>query len=324
MKRLILLLLAGTMAACMPEKEQTTPDNEQQSVQDSTSLKVALMPTLDCLPFYYAKEHDIYQTLGLEVRLLTFNSQMDCDTAFQRGHAELSYTDLVKAAALQGGGTGLYVIAQTDGGDELITSKSKRIKKLTQLKNSMIGISRNGLCDFLTDRFSDSLHLGGMDVFKPQVNDIILRTNMLCNDMLDAAFLPEPYATRARMAGHRSIYGSRQTGMNLTGLMITYRAATDSNRAAQTCLLLEGYDRAVEMMNSAPAGDDIRRLLSSVCRLQNEVTDSLHPLQLHFRTLKRPSEEQTDTVVAWLHRRKLVNKNYTGDTLFLNTFITRP
>lgn len=322
MKRLILLLLAGTMAACMSEEEKATTSNDRKLAQDSASLKVALMPTLDCLPFYYALEHGIYQTLGLQVRLLTFNSQMDCDTAFQRGHAELSYTDLVKAAALQGGGTGLYVIAQTDGGDELITGKSKRIKKLTQLKNRMIGISRNGLCDFLTDRFSDSLHLGGMDVFKPQVNDVILRTDMLCNNMLDAAFLPEPYATRARMAGHRSIYGSRQTGMNLTGLMITYRAATDSSRAAQTRLLLEGYDRAVEMMNSTPADDGIRRLLSSVCHLGNEVTDSLPPLR--FRTLERPSEEQTDTVAAWVRRRQLTGKDYTGDTLLLNTFITKP
>jgi hypothetical protein len=318
MKKLIILLLAAIATACLPEKGKTARTCEEQRTQDSAALKVALMPTQDCLPFYYACDQGIYERLGLQVKFLTYNSMMDCDTAFTRGHAELSYTDLVRAAFLQDTGTGLYVIAQTDGGEELITFKDKKIKKLTRLKDRMVGLARNSLGDFLTDRFSDSLHFSGMDVFRPQVNDVILRTDMLCNNMLDAAFLPEPYASRTKADGHIAIYGSRQNNLGLTGLMITAEAANDSSRREQTRLLIEGYNQAAKQLNAQLTTDSLRTRLASLCQLKAHVIDGLPPLR--FQPLGLHTRIQTDTVAAWVRRRKPASR-YSGDTLILKTFI---
>ncbi|MCM1109071.1 MAG: ABC transporter substrate-binding protein [Clostridium sp.] len=321
MKKMILLFLAVLTAGCLSEQEKMEQARLKREAEDSAALKVALMPTLDCLPFFYAQEHGIYRSLNLPARLVTYNAQMDCDTALLRGHVELSYTDLVKAAALQGAGADLYVIAQTDGSEQLMANKNRPVKNVKQLKDRMVGLSRNGLGDFLTDRFSDSLQLTGMDVFKPQVNDVVLRADMLCNNMLDAAFLPEPHATRARLAGHREIYGSRQTRMNLTAIMATGQAATDTSRHAQIRLLLEGYDQAVAQMNALTGTDSLRTLLSTVCHLSEAVIDNLPPLR--FRPLEAPTGHRTDTVVKWVKRRRLVPESYRGDTLIITSFFQK-
>ena len=87
MKKLIpLLLLLGIVCGCHSGQNDTATSQTGKTRQDSLALKVALMPTLDCLPFYYAQRCGLFKELGLDIRLQTFNAQMDCDTAFARRH----------------------------------------------------------------------------------------------------------------------------------------------------------------------------------------------------------------------------------------------
>ena len=96
MKKLIpLLLLLGIVCGCHSGQNDTATSQTGKTRQDSLALKVALMPTLDCLPFYYAQRCGLFKELGLDIRLQTFNAQMDCDTAFARRHVDVSYTCLL-------------------------------------------------------------------------------------------------------------------------------------------------------------------------------------------------------------------------------------
>lgn len=75
---------------------------------DRASLKVGVMPTLDCLPVYLAYEDSIFLKQGVTVHLYRYNAQMDCDTAIARKRVEGTVTDLVRAARLQKQGTQLF------------------------------------------------------------------------------------------------------------------------------------------------------------------------------------------------------------------------
>ena len=205
----LFLLLAGLCGACGSHTK--TADPAETARQDSLALKVALMPTLDCLPFYYADRCGIFKDLGLDVRLHTFNAQMDCDTAFARGHVDFSYTDLIRAALLQSQGTGLYVIMQTDSYHELLTAKSKRVRNAKQLKEKMVAIARHSVTDLLLDTVVAQSGLDPSTVYHPQINDIVLRYDMLRNATLVSAFLTEPYATQARIDGDLGIYKPHKT-----------------------------------------------------------------------------------------------------------------
>ena len=60
----------------------TRAERQRLLHEDSLALKFAVLPTADCMPLFLAKEKRMFDTLGVDVRLRCFTSQMDCDTAF--------------------------------------------------------------------------------------------------------------------------------------------------------------------------------------------------------------------------------------------------
>ena len=68
---------------------------------DLKPIRVALLPTMDCLPYFVADKCGIYSTLGIDVRLDVFEAAMDADTAFANGHADILVTDIVKTIIKQ-------------------------------------------------------------------------------------------------------------------------------------------------------------------------------------------------------------------------------
>ena len=101
---------------------------EEEARRDSAALHVALMPVADCLPFYIAQRSGIYERLGLDLRILTLQAQLDTDTALLRGRAELAYSDLARAIMLQQTyNIEVRGIAATEGELRLITTRKGRV-----------------------------------------------------------------------------------------------------------------------------------------------------------------------------------------------------
>lgn len=283
------------------------------------ALKVALMPTMDCLPFYYAERCHIYKELGLDVRIQTFNAQMDVDTAFIRGHADVAYTDFIRAALLQDGGTSLYVIMQAYGFHELVTTKAKRMRNIKHLKERMVAIARHSVTDLLLDTVIQQSGVDPTMVYRPQINDIILRHDMVDNATLDAAFLPEPYVTQLRLKGNRVLYSARKDSLQLMAFMTGGTTVNDERKANQIRLLLKGYNMATERMARGEAADSIRRILQAFS-LRTETIDSLKIP--HYRPAEKAQPQNVATAVRFLRSRRLLKgDDYTGDTLINNRFM---
>ena len=64
-------------------------------------LTLGMMPTLDGLPFHIAKTQGIYDSLGLDLTILSFNSANDRDAAFQTRKIDGMITDYPSAVVLQ-------------------------------------------------------------------------------------------------------------------------------------------------------------------------------------------------------------------------------
>ena len=84
---LVSALLLG-MASCGDSQQKRLRLSKQEKARldsiDRASLKVGVMPTLDCLPVYLAYEDSIFLKQGVTVHLYRYNAQMDCDTAIAR------------------------------------------------------------------------------------------------------------------------------------------------------------------------------------------------------------------------------------------------
>ena len=156
-----------------------------------------------------------------------------------------------------------------------------------------------------------------MPVYHPQINDIVLRYDMLRNATLDAAFLPEPYATQARMDGDLGIYDSRRQHIRLMAFMVTSQATQDKRKKEQLQRLFRGYDKAVEQINRKENPDSIRRILLSY-PVKAETADSLKLPQ--YKPYEKPNGDCVDMALHFLTYRNLISPQYTGDTL-VNTQI---
>lgn len=248
---LVSALLLG-MASCGDSQQKRLRLSKQEKARldsiDRASLKVGVMPTLDCLPVYLAYEDSIFLKQGATVHLYRYNAQMDCDTAIARKRVEGTVTDLVRAARLQKQGTQLFYPVSTNLYWQLITNRKARISELKQLSDKMIAMTRHSATDYLSTLVIDSVKTK-YDVYRVQINDLNIRLRMLLNNEMDAAWMPEPYATQARMAKHVALADSRDKNLQLGVIAFRSKLKTEPRRKNQIDRFVKAYDIAVDSIN---------------------------------------------------------------------------
>lgn len=248
---LVSALLLG-MASCGDSQQKRLRLSKQEKARldsiDRASLKVGVMPTLDCLPVYLAYEDSIFLKLGVTVHLYRYNAQMDCDTAIARKRVEGTVTDLVRAARLQKQGTQLFYPVSTNLYWQLITNRKARISELKQLSDKMIAMTRHSATDYLSTLVIDSVKTK-YDVYRVQINDLNIRLRMLLNNEMDAAWMPEPYATQARMAKHVALADSRDKNLQLGVIAFRSKLKAEPRRKNQIDRFVKAYDIAVDSIN---------------------------------------------------------------------------
>ena len=249
---LVSALLLG-MASCGDSQQKRLRLSKQEKARldsiDRASLKVGVMPTLDCLPVYLAYEDSIFLKQGVTVHLYRYNAQMDCDTAIARGRVEGTVTDLVRAAHIEKMGTPLFYPISTNLYWQLISNRKARVSELKQLSDKMIAITRHSATDYLADLAIDSAK-PKYEVYRVQINDLNIRLSMLLNNEMDAMLLPEPQATRARMDKHVVLMDSRDKNLNLGAFAFREKALKQPGRNQQLQKFIQAYNIAVDSINS--------------------------------------------------------------------------
>ena len=123
----------------------------KQAKEERMALKIAVMPTLDCLPAFVARECNLYDTTAVDIRLKKFTAQMDCDTALIGKSVEGAFSDFVRTERIKRhDGLQLDYISTTNAYWNLITSRKARIKKINQLDDKMVAMTRYSATDLLT------------------------------------------------------------------------------------------------------------------------------------------------------------------------------
>jgi NitT/TauT family transport system substrate-binding protein len=230
------------------QKRITRAERLRLAREDSLALKVAVMPTLDCLPVYLMKEGMLYDSTKLDLRLRVFASQMDCDTAVIRNRVEGSVTDLVRANKMMKKGIALRYFSATNSYWQLIANRTARIRQLNQLGDKMVAMTRFSATDFLTDKTLDTVKTKAQ-VFRIQINNVNVRLHMLLNNEMDALWLTEPQATKARLMGHNVIADSRGMNAQLGVFVFREDEMKDVHRQKQLKEFTRIYNAACDSIN---------------------------------------------------------------------------
>ena len=305
MKKLIpvivgILLLAACGQSYEESKRLSREQRREAWRKDSAALKIAVMPTLDCLPLYVAQQYELFDTVNGGVRLKFYHAQIDCDTAIQRGRVEGFVTDLVRAMRIDRQGLKMRYWAATNAYWQLVTNRNARIKQLKQLDDKMVAMTRFSATDMLTDAARDTVKLPAERVYKVQINDLNVRMQMLLNNEIDALWFTEPQATMARIMKNPVVMDSRDVDLQLGVMAFRDKEMQRKERAKQLSLLMKAYNQACDSINKHGVAY-YRDILVERYKLKRSVIDSL-PDNLRFQHAHAPRQQDVTFVEQWLEK----------------------
>lgn len=290
-KILVYILIALLAASCSNsvEEQKRLSHIERQRLQreDSLALKFAVLPTMDCLPLFIAKEKRMFDTLGVDVRLRCFNAQMDCDTAFTGCSVEGIVTDVVRVKQMIDKGLPISFISTTNAYWQLIANRKARLKEIKQFEDKMIAMTRYSATDYLCNRVLDGVKPSSV-VFRIQVNDVNVRLNMLLNNEMDGAWLAEPFATTARLAGNPVVVDSRNIRKGLGVIVVRQDKTIGKMRQKQLAAFVKAYNTACDSLNTYGA-EHYKDVLRKYYKVDNRTIASLPKLQ--FSHICKPNSK---------------------------------
>ena len=291
MKKLVFGFIALLMlASCGQSYEETKREETKRLTreqrlrmwrEDSAALKIAVMPTLDCLPVFVAKERQMFDT-AVDIRLKRYNAQMDIDTALIRNRAEGAITDLVRAEKMIKEGTPLRYAAATNAYWLMVSQRQLRITNFKHLDDKMLAMTRYSATDLLGDLAVDSAKLAPERVFRIQINDVNIRLKMLENNEMDAMLLTEPQASQAVLKKHYVMLDTRKEDIQLGALVFRTKNMGDKNRQ----LGVTHY----------------KQILKKYYGLNDQAINAL-PDSLKF-TYQAPRQKDIDRAKRWLEKKK--------------------
>lgn len=274
------------------------------------TLRIGVMPSVDHLPLAIAIDQHYYDSLGLTVELVRFNSPMERDAALQAGEIDGTVSDYTTVMLQNQKGLPVQLLFATDGIFSFITTPSAAIQSIKDLKGKKVGLSSNTVIEYATDKLllADSLTAG--DVEKVEVQKIPLRLEMLAKGEIDAAVLPQPFAQIALDRGLAAIPGVLGVGegqMHVTALAL-HSINTKDKQAAIT-KLVTGYNQAVDFLNN----NEIAKWSSIAAQeLKVDVTVVERMSFGLFTPATTPQESDITAVAQWLQSKGLIPTSYTG------------
>ena len=263
------------------KQRMTRAERAKLKTADSLALKVGVMPTLDCMPLFVAKERRLFDTLGVDVRLRMRKAQMDIDTALIGGSVEGAVSDSVRVARMRSRGTALTEVGTTNTSWQLVGNRSARLKEVKQLGDKMVAMTRYSATDFLTDYVLKGVKTTAT-VYRVQINDVPLRLQMLLNNEMDALWLPEPQATTAREHGHTVLWDTEKHNLWLGRVVFRDKAFGDARVKKQIDVFKQAYNMACDSLNQRGVSA-YADLLMKYCQTDQKTLDALPKVK--FRKL---------------------------------------
>lgn len=305
MKRLLIGIMALlVLVGCGQSYEETKRLTRAQRLklwrEDSAALKIAVMPTLDCLPIFIAKDHQMFDT-AVDIRLKQFTAQMDCDTALIRSRVEGAVSDLVRTERIIKEGTTLQYVSATNAYWLLISNHQLRMSNLKHLDDKMLAMTRYSVTDLLGDLAVDSAKLTPERVFRIQINDVNIRLKMLENNEMDAMLLTEPQATQALLGKHKVLLDTRKLDMQMGVLAFRTKGMDDKNRRRQMDVFLKGYNEACDSLNHYGVlhyQDVIRKRYQISEQALKHLPDTLK-----FHHAVAPRQQDIERAQQWLSKK---------------------
>ncbi len=275
---------------------------------DSTTLKIGIMPSVDYLPIAVAQEQGFFKR---PIKLVRFSSPMERDAALQTAEVDASVTDYMGAMLLHAKGLPISLSVACQGSFRLVFGRDDKLTDIPHLRGKHIGLSSNTLIEYATERALVDATGKPFSYTRVEVQKIPIRLEMLRSGELDAAILPEPFASTGQALGLLAIEVPGGLTQGITGLLFQNKTL---ERSDDLRAFVAGYNEAVSFMQSHPRSVWIGALgkLLGITKQQAE------QIQLpDYQPVTAPSPEALQPILSWMKEKKLVPQDYTAEGLIV-------
>ncbi len=285
------------------------------NAQKEDKMKIGLLPISDSLPFYVAAEKGYFQSEGVNVELIRFESAVERDSAIGAGEIDGAVGDILAVAALHNSGAPVKIVSMSlgetgkEGRFAILSSPNSGITKPEQLKNVPVAISTNSIIEYMTDNLLAEQGLKPEEIKKEAIPKIPVRFNLLLEDKIKAACLPDPMAAMAENKGARLVIDD--TSLNLSQTVIYFRTGYIDGNSQSITKCLKAYARAVRDINENPSA--YRDLLVDKAGVPREALNVF--TMDHYPAPQLPKKDQVEKVVQWMFEKNLIKTQFSYEDL---------
>lgn len=283
--------------------------------KEDSVMKIGLLPIVESLPFYVALDKGYFDEEGIAVELVIFESAVERDSAVQAGEVDGALGDILAAAALNNSGAPVKIVSLAlgetgrEGRFAILSSPGSGIDSPDQLKNVPVSISTNSIIEYVTDNLLAEAGLRPDEIKKEAIPKIPVRFNLLLENKIAAACLPDPQAAMAESKGARLVIDD--TSSNLSQTVIYFNDKYLDKDSKSVVKFLNAYARAAKDINDNPAA--YRDLLVEKARVPQEAIGVF--AMDHYPSPRLPEREQVDRVVNWMAAKGLIKTHFTYEDL---------
>jgi NitT/TauT family transport system substrate-binding protein len=276
-----------------------SPPAEAENQKDT--LKIALLPILDVLPFYVAEAEGFFGGSRFKIEPIPVASGLDRDQLMQAGEIDGMLNEMTTTASFNRDGVQVKILISARTADtrfpmfRVLASPKSGLKSPPDLAGVPIGVSMNTIIEYVTDRMLAEKGLPKTKVVMKSVPVIPERYQLLMQGQLKAATLPDPLGISALAAGAVSMVDD-SAYPNYSVSVLSFSVKALKNKGEGIRFFVKAWDRAAEKINADSGA--YRALLLEKIRVPKNVQDG-YPVPYYPRK-EVPGADQWADVMTWM------------------------
>jgi NitT/TauT family transport system substrate-binding protein len=316
----------GVISACAAPQATPAPTGPRvpssPTASQTGSFRLGLLPITDVVPFYLAQQEGYFKEQGLVVEIVPVSSAAERDQLMSTQQIDGQINDLVSTVLFNAQSNRLKIVRKARQGFPnapeywILVPKDSPVKTAQDLKGKEIAISQNSVIEYLTDRLLERQGLSPADIKTTNVPQIPTRLQLLAENKVAAATLPDPFASLAILEGARVLADDSQhpeIGMSV----ISFRSEIVAQRPDDVRKFLAAYDRAIQDIRTRP--DQFRNLLIEKGRVPDPLKDKYQFPP--FPDPSIPTKAEWEDVVKWAMDHKLISAPVAYESSVVSQFV---
>ncbi|MFZ7131410.1 MAG: ABC transporter substrate-binding protein [Eubacteriales bacterium] len=273
---------------------------------EEENIKIGLMSDTAAIPFIVAEEKGFFEQQGLTVHIHVFFSALDRDAALQANALNAVSSDLISVGLLKEAGSKIKIISKTETEYKIVASPDAQVHTIQEFNHKKIGLSTNTLMEYLVDEAIKYYHLS--EVEKVNIPKMPTRLEMLRNNQLHGAILPEPLATIASNSNSKVLASNKDLNLYPGVLLFNETFVTDHGNTMNK--FIQAYNDSVDYINAHGISEFKNDLVESLS-FPEEATLS----DLEFEHMTLPTDSDIQSAMQWLFEKELIKTTYTSNEL---------